>query len=173
MTEKKSVSLATAIAVIVALLLKFFVIDITRVYGHSMEPALKPGNIIVSLRAYYGLLLPYSNRYVITWRKPARGEILVLQNPMEATTIVKRCIGIEGDLIRIEQGDLVVGSTRIEDEVQRTAWELNLKIVPKGHVFVVGDNAEQSVDSRSFGFVPFEQVIGRVLTRRTHAWEPS
>ncbi len=169
MIVKKTMPLASLVGVFVfAMLCKLFIFDVTRVYGHSMEPILEPGKIIVSVRLAYGILLPFGNRYLVMWGKPARGDVIVLENPDEGTTIVKRCVGIEGDMILVEKGSLVVGDMPIAGSSQRLNWELNRKRIPRDHIFVVGDNAEKSIDSRSFGFVSIRKVFGKVLFLKEH-----
>ena len=136
---------------------KLFFFDVTRVYGHSMEPILSHGQIIISFRVSYGFLLPFINRYLLMWKKPSKGDIIVLENPREKKTIVKRCIGVEGDVIDIKGGQLFVGNKPVPGMVPGTAT------VPRDHVFVIGDNVDQSIDSRSFGFVPIDKVYGKVI----------
>lgn len=151
------------VVILVVLCGKLLLFDITKVHGHSMEPILLPGQTIVSFRASYGFLVPFINRYLVIWKKPSKGDILVLENPLEKKTIVKRCIGVEGDMLEVRSGELFVGNTMIPGALKDFHWSLNRRTVPKDHVFVVGENVEQSIDSRSFGFIPIDKVYGKVI----------
>ena len=128
-----------------------------------MEPVISSGKTIVSCRISYGFLVPIANRYLVRWGEPRRGDIIVLENPEEKTTIVKRCIGIAGDLVDIQDGQLIIGEVKIWGNMRHYSWILLNEHIPEGHILVIGDNAENSIDSRSFGYVSIEKVYGKVV----------
>ncbi|MCL2243410.1 MAG: S26 family signal peptidase [Treponema sp.] len=111
-----------------ALVLKLFVLDFMIAQGHSMEPAIENGAVLVINRLRYGFRLPWRQNYLISWAKPKNGEVLVFYTPT-GELAVKRCI-------------------------EMTEW---------GGFIVEGDNAHSSYDSRSYGQVPFNNIIGKVL----------
>jgi len=74
-----------------------FVFDIMVVEGHSMEPTIKPGQLIFIYRLEYGFLIPFLNKYIVLWNKPKKDEIVVLKSPEEGKVVVKRCITVSGD----------------------------------------------------------------------------
>ena len=148
-------------AVLFFLIIKFFIIDIVRVSGHSMEPAIPNGKIIFINKLSYGLRV--FDRYVVQWRKPQIGEIIVVRNPMTGYPLVKRCVGNEGDYIQIQNGILFIGGKKVKTELSEEDWYYNRKLIPLGHLFVLGDNAESSVDSRFFGFLTYDNILGKVI----------
>jgi signal peptidase I len=123
MKETKPVLLA----ITAALLLKLFVFDFIIANGHSMEPAIHDGSILVISRISYGLQSP-ANKYLLRWAKPKVGEIVVFYTP-SGELAVKRCT-IAGE---------------------------------DGLFYAEGDNSLVSYDSRSYGPVFADKIIGKVL----------
>ncbi len=138
MTEKNGIRSAwtgLCSAVILGVLLRLFVFDLYLVEGTSMEPALREGGVILLNRAAFGIRLPIGDGYLLRWNEPAPGDLLVFRDPFDGNRKVKRCSSIES------------GSNRTEGK----------------RVFLVGDNSGVSVDSRFFGPVPVEKVVGKVI----------
>jgi signal peptidase I len=104
--------------------------------------------------------------------EPRRGEIVVFACPTNPELdFVKRVIGLPGDEVRLERGQLFVNGERASEDYaladlsDRRTWR-----VPPEHVFVLGDNRPRSCDSRSFDCVPLESLRGRVCAR-VWPWE--
>ena len=112
----------------VAVLIKLFLFDLMLAEGHSMNPAIRSGTILVINRLQYGLRFPGQKGYLIRWAAPKPGEVVVFYTP-SGELAVKRCKSINAN----------------------------------GSFMAQGDNALQSYDSRSYGPVPAENTIGRVL----------
>jgi signal peptidase I len=144
-------------------IIRLFVLNVMRVEGHSMEPTLRPSQIIFVNRLSYGVILPFSDRYLLMWSKPQIGDVVVLRNRKNGKTLVKRCIAREGDPISYKDGYLSVGSGKTQLGTSFPFEILEYNAVPSGHIVVLGDNRNNSVDSRAFGFVSVEQVMGRAL----------
>ncbi len=131
------------------------------VVQHSMEPTLQPRDkLLVNFRA------PRHG-------PPPRGAIVVLQPPSESEWVVKRVVGVENDDILIGPDGLTVNGRRIrEDYITRQSGDAAAGgIVPRDAVYVLGDNRPQSNDSRDYGPVPTERVLGhvvRVVWPRSH-----
>ncbi len=117
-----------ALAGIFIIIFKYTIIDFSVIQGVSMEPTLQSGHIILYSRIAYGLKLPFKTKYLIRWKMPKPGDIIVLRNPQTKIRIIKRCQKQVGDKI-----------------------------------FVTGDNRKNSIDSREFGLVPINLVIGKVI----------
>jgi len=154
------------IALIFFLLLKVFFIDILLVNGHSMEPGLVPGKIIFVNRLAYGLAIPFADNYIVLWGKPKQNDIIVFKSPVDNMKLIKRCVAGEQNTIKIKDGILDIGgigSRKIV--VGNTPFFMVFEEirVPKNNFFVLGDNSDDSIDSRFFGFVPMNKIIGRVL----------
>ena len=126
--RRVSIEKTILLAFIVALLIKFFILDFMIADGYSMSPAIKPGAILVVCRVFYGIRLPGARTYFVRWRVPSVGDVVVFYTPV---------------------GEIAV---------KRFAETL-----PGGKFFALGDNAAQSYDSRNYGPVPKDNIIGRVL----------
>lgn len=124
-----------------------------RVESISMQSTLFPGDyVIVNKLAYrfYG--------------DPERGDVIVFRYPPnpEAIPYIKRVIGLPGDQIHITDGKVYVNDQlTIEPYLDETTNRGGDWTVPAGQLFVMGDNRNNSSDSRSWGYVPLENIIGR------------
>jgi signal peptidase I len=131
-----------------------------------MEPTLPPGRIIFVNRLAYGFPIPFIDSYIATWSRPARNSIIVLRNPIDNKKLVKRCIAIPGDKIRIEDGILYIDSdATLRIEVGNTPFFMlhGETVVPEKKFLVLGDNLDDSIDSRLFGFVQLDKITGSVI----------
>lgn len=153
-----------------------------RVDGLSMEPALDTGQMILVNRQIYLHfdandvlnLVPFVERdgenVVYPFHPPLRGDIIVFNAPTAGSDkpFIKRVIGLPGETVSVRDGQVLInGRTLDEDYLGSTAtswpgrpdgYEL---VVPEDHYFVLGDNRNNSTDSRSFGPVPMDSVIGK------------
>lgn len=155
-----------------------------RVEGVSMAPGLEDGEyLIVNKLAYLKVdlsvfdWLPFFDagdqpvRYL--FGGPHRGDVVVFRAPDDSRRdFIKRIIGLPGDTVAIDNasGRVLVNGLPLEEPyaVGRTQCTSTLMgcgpwVVPPGHYFVLGDNREQSTDSRFFGFVPEDNIIGKAL----------
>ena len=123
------------------------------VHGQSMEPSLHENQrVIIDLLSYRFL-------------QPEREQIIVLDVPERRSgpPLIKRVIGLPGDRVEIKDGLVYVNDGRLDEPYldQLTTGQMLSQIVPEEHVFVLGDNRGCSNDSRYFGMVPFENILGR------------
>jgi signal peptidase I len=135
----------------------FMVID-----GVSMDPTLRSGEIVLVLRLGYGLRL--GGAYLLRWAEPKREDLVAFRNPSSGRQVVKRCVGVGGDPLFLEGSS----SLRVADRVfgLTTGQDfhfLSAQSVPKRCFFMVGDNPSQSLDSREYGPVAIDSVLGRVV----------
>lgn len=134
------------IAFFAALILKFFVFDIYKVNGDSMSPYLKSGDIILVEKLSY------------KFKEPEIGDVIVLK---EDTLIIKRIAAVENDKIKFTENDLYVNDKlQINDIHSKGVKE---ESIPKDYFYVIGDNKNLSLDSRIFGPIHRDAVIGRYL----------
>ncbi len=133
-----------------------FALQPIRVHADSMRPTLQSGDEIIV------------DRLSLVLRDPHRGELVVANSP-NGGLVVKRVAGLGGDTIGIEDGVLVVnGKERREGYVDYGSVDgfyFGPVDVPPGEVFLLGDNRANSEDSRDFGAVREDEVVGRVLIR--------
>jgi len=145
-----------------------------RVDGQSMEPNLLNGEmLIVNRRAYSHFdmrWLPWESDSASDWYpfgKPARGDIVVFNPPgQHSEPYIKRIIGLPGDRISVHDGAVYINDQRLEEDylTSDTEWQgIATKdvLVNPGYIFVMGDNRNNSSDSRVFGQVPISSVIGK------------
>jgi signal peptidase I len=162
------VTIAGAIAIV--LLIKAFVVNPYRIPSSSMEPTLHCG------KPQPGCLARFSdrvlaNRFIYHFRDPERGEIVVFETPPEAQqkcgaggTFVKRIIGLPGETVRERDGRIFIdGKLLREPYVRVQDFDSGRWVVPNDGYFMMGDNRSQSCDSRRWGSVPRDNLIGPVF----------
>lgn len=161
----KDVLITALVAASMAILLKLFVLGVFRIPSHSMENTLLPGDhIVVSKLAY-------------AFTRPERGDVVVFRLPTSAqrpgapTLLIKRIVGIGGDSLRLTPTGIMVNGRRLPDPPRALVTNpllvldapLEGFVVPNGMVYVVGDNRSNSYDSRSWGFLPEENIEGQPM----------
>jgi signal peptidase I len=173
---------AIVVAFFLAMVAKTFFIQAFKIPSGSMRMTLIEGDRLLVNKLRYGPLLPFSHKRLPGLRKPDRGDIIVFIYPMEAERnlvegvfnppkdFIKRIIGKPGEEVEIRNGDILIDGQRDENPVIRNIYYYNkgeyggirqVIKVPEGHYFVLGDNSASSSDSRFWGFVPEENIIGR------------
>jgi len=122
------------------------------VLGASMEPTLHEGDYVCFERVEAGVL-------------PPRGSVVVFHSPLDATRLfVKRLVGLPGDELRFEAGELRINGLPYALAPEAYDPDLWLSVrVPDGHFFALGDHARVSYDSRRFGCVRTDHLVGRLL----------
>ena len=161
--DKKNIVFIICAGLFIGLVLKLFVIDVLHVSGRSMYPALKDGDTLIVNKLAYGLIQPYGEKLLVQWREPKVNDIIIyLYNNK---IVVKRCVAVGGQRLAYSADTmytLIVG----EKQIPLTESQYNnLKdciTVPEGYVLAIGDNYEESVDSRTYGFVSVRNILGKV-----------
>ena len=152
-----------------------------KVVGPSMRPTLVDGQHLLVNKILYQTFENDTVEELLPWVEtpadggpaflfhgPQRGDVIVFRPPTgEDSDFVKRVIGLPGDEIRIEDGMVFVNDEAVEDgRTTRPRGSTDFPLtVPDGGYFVLGDNRGASNDSRSWGFVNAEDIVGRVLAR--------
>jgi signal peptidase I len=150
-----------------------FVVEAFKIPSGSMEDTLLEGDRILVAKFIYGIKVPFTKLHVLDFHKPEVGDVFVFKPPPKAGkhNLVKRIVGLPGDVIELRKGELYRNGKAVEGEdyVKRHPFSpLRLQDfgpveVPPGHVFAMGDNRDLSKDSRSWGFVPFENIMGQTF----------
>lgn len=164
------------IALILALLIRAFIIQAFKIPSGSMIPTLLVGDHILVTKFTYDVKLPLFDVTIWHRRTPDRGEIIVFKYPLDPKKdFIKRVIGIPGDEIIIKNKNVFVNGNRLtEPYVQHTdprilPAELSPRDnlgpikVPPSSLFVMGDNRDESYDSRFWKFVDFSAVRGKAF----------
>ncbi len=130
--------------------------------SESMAPTLKSGDLIVASKIELGLRLPFTRTWVTGTPKNLNvGDVVIFKYPGDGVTnYVKRIAGLAGDQVELtEDGNLFVNNVLIRrySLVNRPLAKVR---VPDGHVLVLGDNINNSSDSRVWGFLPRENILG-------------
>ncbi len=130
-----------------------FVTDRVRVENISMQPTLYEGELLVV------------NKLAYRWAEPARGDIIVFHfSHQPPEDYIKRVIGIPGDVVQVRDRQVFVNGAALQESYIAESPEYYGEwVVPQNSLFVLGDNRNRSSDSHVWGFVPFEEVVGRAV----------
>jgi signal peptidase I len=141
-------------AVVIALVINLFLAQATQVLGQSMEPNLHSTQRVVVEKVTYRLV-----------HGPRRGDIVVIDLPEQTDMLIKRVVGLPGETIEVRDGKVYIDGEQLDESwaIRPGGANYGPEAVPPLHVFVMGDNRGASNDSRNFGPVTIESVVG-------HAW---
>jgi signal peptidase I len=148
-------------ALVIVLVVNIFLAQATRVEGQSMDPNLHDNERLIIEKVSY------------RFRSPQRGDIIVLRRPQRSVDpLIKRVIGLPGETVTIRDAMVYIdGEPLSEPYLDQPTWgSMEPVVVPENHVFVMGDNRRSSNDSRAFGVVPIDDIVGRAWLRY---WPPS
>ncbi len=144
--------------------------DHYRVPTGSMLPTIQLGDHILTNKMAYDFKLPFSEISLTKTGEPARGDVMVFIYPKdESINFVKRVIGLPGETIEIRSNCIHINGEPIfenylTEEARNTVYEKDIRIeIPNDMYFVMGDNRENSLDSRYWGLVPRKNVKGKAL----------
>jgi signal peptidase I len=145
---------------LIFLFLITFVIQGYKVYGSCMEPNLQSGERLLG------------NKLIYHFAKPNRGDVIVFRYPKDPRKIfVKRVVALPGEIVEIRKGILYINGKPLDERrylknaPKDPRGDLSQHRVAPGHLFVLGDNRDQSNDSRSWGDLPIEDVQAKVWIR--------
>ena len=158
------------IAVLIALFIRAFIVQAFKIPSSSMEPTLLVGDYLLVNKFIYGVRIPYSDIKLFEYKKPKRGDIIVFIFPKDRKKdFIKRVIGTEGEKVTILHNKIYIDDKLIDDPwghftMPRSSIEDYGPIkVPEGSLFVMGDNRDNSQDSRFWGFVKTNEVKGKAF----------
>jgi signal peptidase I len=192
--RKKSVvreySESIIIAILLALLIRAFVIQAFKIPSGSMKPTLQVGDHILVNKFIYGIKLriPFTalNYSLIPISSPKRNDVVVFIFPGDTSKdFIKRVIGLPGDTVQIKDKRIYINSQPMEDlhgthtdqriipEMEQARDNKGPIVVPPNKIFVMGDNRDESYDSRFWGFVDQNQVLGQAfIIYWSGSWNP-
>ena len=176
------------------LILRSFIIEPFQIPSKSMVPTLKVGDFILVSKWNYGIRLPVVRTKLFDVDTPKRGDVIVFFPPHETRYFIKRLVGLPGDKISVINGILYVNNEAMSQEsslvepgaprsqvmienldgvehvIQNRVTPSRLSqnfstVVPQGHYFMMGDNRDNSSDSRVWGPVPEDRIVGKAFAR--------
>ena len=174
------------IAVVLALIIKTSIVEAYKIPTSSMEDTLLVGDFLLANKFVYGARLPLVNWQLPAIHDPKRGDVVIFIYPGDGVTkYIKRCVGLPGDTIEVRNKELFVNGVRFPDPPHSkfidttTTGEQVIQprrrgglssrdnfgpfIVPRDSYFMMGDNRDNSSDSRFWGTVPKELVLGEAI----------
>lgn len=169
---------ALTVAFVIAMIIRAFVLQAYRIPSSSMEDTLLKGDHILATKYNYGMTVPFTTRKI--WgadKVPDRGDIVIFTFPGNHTMdFVKRVIGLPGDTVEVREKNVYINGKAFEIPYEKHTDPFILtqgqgmvrdnfgpiKVDP-GTCFVMGDNRDQSYDSRFWGFVPVQNIKGKAL----------
>ncbi|MBD3646431.1 MAG: signal peptidase I [Pseudomonadales bacterium] len=192
-------SLVIFLAVMV--LFRSAIADWNQVPSGSMKPTILEGDRVVVNKLAYDLKVPFTTWRVAAWSDPRPGEIVTFYSPEDGKLLIKRIIGVPGDIISMRNNQLYVNGksalySRLDDDIvnQLDAWQRTHHAffyeqfgdvvhavmlrpshsndynsfgplqIPADHYLMLGDNRDNSSDSRAIGLIPRDQITGRAHT---------
>ena len=175
---------AILIALLLALLIRTFIVQAFKIPSGSMEKTLLIGDHILVSKFSYGTHIPNEIPFinvklfddiVLFSSVPERGDIIVFKFPKDETRdFIKRVIALPGDLLEVRRQKVFINNKPYEDARARHTEspsdsplvprdDFGPILIPKGHVFVMGDNRENSQDSRYWGYLNVKKIRGKAL----------
>jgi len=166
------------VAALIALVVRSFIIQAYKIPSGSMEPTLLVGDHLLVNRMSYVVKMPFTDSVLLTTGKPDRGDIIVFRYPEDPSKdYIKRVIATEGEKVEIRKKAIYIDGKKISDPWGRFKPDfgsrgfvpfvdkdnMNPVIVPKDSYFVMGDNRDNSLDSRYWGYVNKKHLVGKAL----------
>ena len=167
---------AILVAIVLALFIRTFVIQAFKIPSGSMKETLKIGDHILVNKFIYGVKVPFSQTTIVPIKNPKHGDIVVFIFPEDpGKDFIKRVIGVAGDVVEVRDKQVYMNSKLLNHDfgihTDSYIFPPNVQprdnfgpvVVPPHSLFVMGDNRDQSYDSRFWGFVDLKAVKGKAL----------
>lgn len=171
-TKSKNREYAEAIltALILALVIRALLVQAYTIPSGSMIPTLLIGDYILVNKFIYGTKIPFTDRRILKFKDPKRGDIIVFKFPKDPSRdFIKRVIAVGEEKIEIKGKKIYINDKLIDDpwgyyENQKSSYSRPFRFeVPKDNFFVMGDNRNNSHDSRFWGFVSRDMIVGKAF----------
>ena len=164
---------AIILALILALFIRTFVVQAFKIPSPSMVPTLLVGDHILVNKFLFGFRVPFADGKIIAIREPERGDVIVFRYPRDRKLdFIKRAVAVGGETVEVREKQVFINGEAVEFEQAVFLDEGSLLTgrdtfgpvtVPEGKVFVMGDNRDNSNDSRFWGFVDLKDVKGKAM----------
>ncbi|MCJ7507261.1 MAG: signal peptidase I [candidate division Zixibacteria bacterium] len=184
-TKKRSILLeyleSFIIALILALFIKYSIVEAYKIPSGSMEDTLLVGDFLLANKFIYGSRLPIIGVRLPALAQPKSGDIIIFKYPLNPkVNYIKRCVAIEGQVVEMRDKVLYVDGKRVQDPPEGKHEDLDILEgrdnfapirIPKGYIFMMGDNRDRSYDSRFWGPLDKKLVLGRAMVIHW-SWAP-
>ncbi len=161
------------VAFLLAMVIRTFVVQAFKIPTGSMRPTLLEGDLILVNKFIYGAKIPFTDIRLPAWHQPKRGDVVVFIYPEDSKKdFIKRLVAFPGETVEIKNGTIYVNDKPLLEPIfnQRYyynrgdfAIEGNKITVPAQSYFVLGDNSASSKDSRYWGYVPSQNILGKAI----------
>jgi len=161
------------VAVILALIIRTFVVQAFKIPSGSMEDTLLVGDHLLVCKFLYGTKIPLTDSKILKIRDPKRGDVIVFEYPEDPSKdFIKRVVGLPGDVVEAKDKKVFVNGKPFENpheihkesdiipKAQNPRDNFGPVTVPADSYFVMGDNRDRSYDSRFWGFVKSPKIKG-------------
>lgn len=164
---------AIVIALVLALFIRTFVVQAFKIPSGSMLPTLLIGDHLLVNKFIYGVKMPFSGKVLIPIKEPRPNDAIVFRFPKDPKLdYIKRVVGVGGDVVECRDKTVFVNGQPFADKygfhgdnviIPGLRDNFGPVTVPEGKVFVMGDNRDNSYDSRFWGFVDYSAILGKAL----------
>lgn len=183
---------------LIVLVLRSFLVEPFQIPSESMVPTLEVGDFILVNKFTYGIRLPVIRTKIIDINSPERGDVMVFFPPDDKRYFIKRVIGLPGDVVEVKNNVLYINGEEmpqnllealpkdrprdqiLDETIDGVPHKMRKHLgsrspqadgrweVPTGHYFMMGDNRDNSQDSRFWGVVPEENIVGQAFAIWMH-----
>jgi signal peptidase I len=166
------------IALVLAAIIRTFIIQPFKIPSGSMEDTLLIGDQLMATKFVYGIKTPFSSKRYFKIRDPKPGDIIVFKYPIDPSKdFIKRCVAVQGQTIKIKDKHLFIDGKECPlpkhakfidpyiypSDPAMPRDNMAERVIPKGMFFAMGDNRDNSNDSRFWGLVPYDNIKGKAL----------
>lgn len=164
-------------AIILALVIRTFVVQAFKIPSGSMIPSLLVGDHILVNKFIYGIKIPFTDIEVFSFEEPQMGDIIVFKYPKdEKRDFIKRVVALPGERVEIRNKRVYIDGKLLKESYaifnqEDSFLESSISnrdnygpvTVPPGHLFMMGDNRDNSMDSRFWGFLEEKKIKGKAF----------
>lgn len=167
---------AICVAILLALFIRTFVVQAFKIPSGSMLPTLLIGDHLLVNKFIYGVRIPFTGQILIPIKSPQQGDVVVFRFPKDRSIdYIKRVVGTAGDTVEIKDKKVFINGQAIQDPHAHLSSPAVLDaqasprdnfgpiLVPEQRIFVMGDNRDNSYDSRFWGFVDERDILGKAF----------
>jgi signal peptidase I len=161
------------IAFLLAMVIRAFLVQAFKIPTGSMRMTLIEGDLILVNKFIYGAKVPFSNLRLPALKEPKRGDVIVFIYPEDKKKdFIKRLVGLPGDVVEIKGGSIYINDQPAQEAIFKQIYYWNRgqlgsagekMVVPADSYLVLGDNSATSKDSRYWGYVPKNNLLGQAM----------